>query len=455
MQTFRPGQVTTVYPCQLSPDNATLLGATSTDCGQNSDDRAYSRSASSFRATRVFLRPDPDLLQSVRATLRHGVEPVGDSGGRASSSARRAIRAFARDRASSTTRSNNWCSNSSAPNRPSVAATTSPIRCSTRLPRHRRGLCIRIRLTAFCRRPPGTPIDWSTFRPILLYGDLQPHLRTQYSEQYNLTIQRGLTKDTVLQIGYVGSQAHRLLVSHDLNYGNPQTCLDLNSYPRRRRLVRSSGRKRVLCSAGHEDPCGRFHLALQPGTEAVRHRRPNGGRQRHHLGRLARYSSPNCQLFTGSGCPAGWSSRVLQHLCRRHHRHSNYNSLQAPLKKRFSRGLQFQPAYTWSKSFDLGSSFRRRSGSHRPTPQLCLSEFDARHRFVYSYDWELPIRKFEGFGGKLLNGWTTSGIVTFQTGFPIRITSSDDNELYTSTFFESAGEPDSTAQFQLVGSAPT
>ena len=32
-----------------------------------------------------------------------------------------------------------------------------------------------------------------------------------------------------LELSYVGSQGHRLLATHDLNYGNPQTCLDLNN----------------------------------------------------------------------------------------------------------------------------------------------------------------------------------------------------------------------------------
>ena len=67
------------------------------------------------------------------------------------------------------------------------------------------------------------------FRPILLFGQFQPHLRSQYSAQYNFTIERELTRDLKLQVGYVGSQGHRLLATHDLNYGNPQTCLDLNA----------------------------------------------------------------------------------------------------------------------------------------------------------------------------------------------------------------------------------
>jgi hypothetical protein len=42
----------------------------------------------------------------------------------------------------------------------------------------------------------GTMQNWAQFEPIDLYGDFQPHLRSQYSAQYNLTVQRELTKDT-------------------------------------------------------------------------------------------------------------------------------------------------------------------------------------------------------------------------------------------------------------------
>jgi hypothetical protein len=59
----------------------------------------------------------------------------------------------------------------------------------------------------------------------------------------------------------------------------------------------------------------------------------------------------------------------------------------------------------------------------------------------------LPIPKFEGLMGKFLDGWQWSGILTFQSGFPIRITSSDDIEEFSSVFFEAPGEPNETAPF--------
>jgi hypothetical protein len=76
-----------------------------------------------------------------------------------------------------------------------------------------------------------------------------------------------------------------------------------------------------------------------------------------------------------------------------------------------------------------------------------LSLFDATHRIVASYYWELPVPKYTGFKSIALNGWALSGITTFQTGFPIRITSEADNELMDSFDFELPGEPDQLAPF--------
>jgi hypothetical protein len=127
---------------------------------------------------------------------------------------------------------------------------------------------------------------------------------------------------------------------------------------------------------------------------------------------------------------------------------SAYNSLQVSLDKRFAHGLQFTAAYTYSKSIDEASSFE---GILNPLPganNFGRSLFDARHRFVISYYWDLPIKKYNGFAGKLLNDWALSGITTYQTGFPIRITSSADNELMYSADFEYPGQPDQIASFQ-------
>jgi hypothetical protein len=129
---------------------------------------------------------------------------------------------------------------------------------------------------------------------------------------------------------------------------------------------------------------------------------------------------------------------------------SAYNSFQAMLEKRFSHGLQFQGAYTWSKSIDQASSFEAILNPIDPRRSRSLSQFDARHRFVLSYVWELPTPKYSGFTGKIANGWDLSGIVTVQSGFPIRITSQDDIEEMNSFDFELPGEPNMTAPFHTA-----
>src|ERR1019366_7751174 len=75
--------------------------------------------------------------------------------------------------------------------------------------------------------PKGQDPGWANFRPITLFGELQPKLRAQYTEQYNFGIQHEVMRYTVLSVGYVGSQGHRLLATHDLSPANAQTCLDI------------------------------------------------------------------------------------------------------------------------------------------------------------------------------------------------------------------------------------
>jgi hypothetical protein len=120
---------------------------------------------------------------------------------------------------------------------------------------------------------------------------------------------------------------------------------------------------------------------------------------------------------------------------------SNYNGLQISLEKNFSHGLMFQASYTLSKTIDQGASFENELNPIDPRATRGLSLLDAKHRFVFSPVWELPIPKKEGFAGKVANGWQLSAIITYQSGFPIRMQTQDDAELQSSYFFEDANTP--------------
>ena len=296
---------------------------------------------------------------------------------------------------------------------------------------------------------PGTPQDWGIYEPILLFGDFQPHMRTQFSDQYNFTIQRELSRDSKLEIGYVGSQGHRLLATHDVNYSNPQTCLDLNSILGAGTCGQFTEDSSFFIPGGTVLPAD-LHLPYAQNNSVI----PAGttvGPNGITLVGLRPYSSPQCDPMTGIGCPTATGVPVFSSIFAQDTiANSGYNSLQVSVDKRFAHGLQFTAAYTFSKSIDEASSFE---GILNPLPganNRSLSLFDARHRFVLSYFWELPVPKYSGLAGKMLDGWSISGITTYQTGFPIRITSSADNELMNSFDFELPGEPDQLAPFKRL-----
>jgi carboxypeptidase family protein len=315
----------------------------------------------------------------------------------------------------------------------------------------------------------GQPTDLSLFRPILLYGDFEPHLRTQYTSQYNLTIQRELSASTMLQIGYVGSQGHRLLASHDINPSIPQTCLDIMSVaaespnPTTNPYVTSYG-SGANCAPTFEDsqwtisplataPAGGFHVPYGPNGPTVIPAGTSIGSVATsglNLVGLRPYSSPNCNPYSGTGCPVDGIPVFTDIFAEDTIANSVYNALEMMLQRRFSHGLQFQAAYTFSKSIDDGSTFEETLDPFNYRASRAASIFNAKQRFVISYDWEIPTRKYSGFKGAVLNDWEISGITQFQSGFPIRLDTADDNELINSFFFLGTEAPSLVAPFQKL-----
>jgi hypothetical protein len=305
----------------------------------------------------------------------------------------------------------------------------------------------------------GTAVDWSNFASSVYFGQFPANMRPQYQDQYNLTIKRELPGNMLLQVAYVGSQGHRLLATYEVNPGNPQTCLDLANLGQGCGPFGEDSPYSFVLPAGQT-----FHLPyvgggpngqnipcsiLKPSTACVI-TGATGGTPITLVG-LRPYSSPLCDPLTGTGCPTSGAPVFSGIFSEDTIAHSNYNSLQALFERRFSHGLQFQASYTFSKSLDNASSFESALNPLNFNSTYGLSNYDARHRFVFNYVWDLPVPKFEGFKGKLLDGWEVSGILSFQSGFPVRITSQDDVELLDTTFdFEEPGQPNLVGPFKSV-----
>jgi hypothetical protein len=141
----------------------------------------------------------------------------------------------------------------------------------------------------------------------------------------------------------------------------------------------------------------------------------------------------------------------------------SYNSLQVSLNKRFSRGLNNQLSYTFSKNIDYLSSNAQITSNGIADPFDFFmfrgpADFDRRHRFVDSIVYQIPDAG-QAIGSRLasavLGNWQASGIVTLQTGNPFSIVSTNDamasagtaNGLLTGKLIIAQGRTDQVAHY--------
>jgi carboxypeptidase family protein len=125
----------------------------------------------------------------------------------------------------------------------------------------------------------------------------------------------------------------------------------------------------------------------------------------------------------------------------------NYNSMQAVLQKRLSRGLDAQVAYTWSHCLTNNSGYygtwggARQSSTASPYYQNLYdphadyaSCYYNSNNIVSAYaTYELPVGRGKQFGANMnavanqvVGGWTASTIISTHSGFPLAIYGSGD-----------------------------
>ncbi len=245
---------------------------------------------------------------------------------------------------------------------------------------------------------PGATGIWDQYLPIATAPTYRTDNKLPYSEQFNLTIQRELAGSAVLTVGYVGSRGHHLLNEIELNPGNAATCLALQP---------------PVVPAGQG--CGQY------GEDTIYYSASNPNQ-------AVSYGTRPYSVTSGRGLPQGlldfqsnpWEATEAN---------SAYDALQASVQKDVGR-FRFLGAYTWSKSFDNSSGFYDEPNPYNPRASRALSTFDLTHNFVMSYSYDLPFTKSaHGVQGKLLSGWTVTGITRFTTGFPVTLSESDDASL--------------------------
>ena len=108
--------------------------------------------------------------------------------------------------------------------------------------------------------------------------------------------------------------------------------------------------------------------------------------------------------------------------------YSTYHSLQVSIIQRLSHGISFQGAYSWSKSIDIGSEEVNSKDLLNNVDGIWafgqglnrgVSDFDVPHRLVMNFVWDLPHPAFRTPMPRfLLSGWELNGILSAHSGTP-------------------------------------
>jgi hypothetical protein len=214
--------------------------------------------------------------------------------------------------------------------------------------------------------------------------------KNPYVEQWDLSIERELARNTTLEANYVGNKGVHLLERFNIDQAG---ALPANEV--------------TYCNANP--------------TSTI----ASGG-------------TYNCTYTTRLPLPNFTSSNGF--LDSRWEGHSFYNAGNVKLEHRASDGAVLL-VYTWSKSLDnksaaagIGSTNSYAGPMDSADPQLdyARSDFDVGQRFVASYAYMLPVGRGKKFGGSMnraedaaVGGWELTGIAAFQKGFPFSVAAND------------------------------
>jgi hypothetical protein len=294
---------------------------------------------------------------------------------------------------------------------------------------------------------PLAPIPLTSDRTQSLNGTADDRI-TPYIQSFNLSVQRELTKDLTLEVGYVGNKGTKLLDIIQLNEPNIFQNGILDAFNMTRAGANAPLFDRVLMGL-NVPGVGTVNGTTLMGSQAFR--RSPLTRSFFANGSVAAFANflNTSNAITGQfggllrnaklpenfivvnpqfGSDRLWSSGGS----------STYHSLQLQLRKRVSQGVSGQFSYTFSKA--LGNAvtlidesvtgvtnmntidYRNRSRNKGPL------SFDRRHIFNVSGTWELPFgpgRPFlaggPGWMHRIVEGWQLSSIAKYTTGGPLNI----------------------------------
>src|SRR6266853_860299 len=246
-----------------------------------------------------------------------------------------------------------------------------------------------------CAPGVASPCTTTPYAP----GGVDPNLHTPTIQQWSFTVERELTRNLMLSVGYVGGQSYHTPLAENANSAAPLVCAS------------------AQCLSGGTTTNGLRYGFLANGQ-------PNPAQPPVFAPQGAFYLPPGLRPNPNVGTGVTWFDEGT----------SSYHSLNVSLTKRASRGLTFKANYTYAKVMDLNSAILAPSGYNEPPDVFSpfhlelnrgVAAYSIQHQGGGSVSYQLPFGKGQRFasgaGGlvdKLIGGWQWNGIVTAQGGFP-------------------------------------
>jgi len=306
----------------------------------------------------------------------------------------------------------------------------------------------------------GVPLDLPTFKvPItdrenfLLNSanglwTANPNLRSPYVHQFSFGIEREIFKDTALEIRYSGNRSPNGWRAQDINEINIFENGFLQEFLNAQKNLAARGGTNFApgCATCVPTPILDKFFAGLASTSTTGYQSSTfiSYLTQNNVGTMGMTLAFNPAYRTNRenpalGLPANFFvanpnaafARVLLNDAR-----SNYNALEIEVRRRFSRGLQFQADYTWSKA--MGDAVDGQGNNQNDLiPHLTQrdsnldyrrSNQDQTQRFVANGIYELPFGKGKSFltnsngiVDRIVGGWTLGVIGVFSTSPPFYI----------------------------------
>lgn len=233
---------------------------------------------------------------------------------------------------------------------------------------------------------------------------LQADWKTPYMQHWSLDFQHQLTENTIVTVGYYGSKGTNLIGVTEINDIAPGVALNSTC---------ATGATYLGQTGATTGPCQPAGFAFRNSSTIINNPNISGTTRSTDLLIL-----DQLRPYRGYRSIAMIQPRY----------NSNYHSLQVYAQHRFSGSSQLNFAYTWSKNLTDAQTDRSSApqNSYDTSAEWARATLDRRHVMNANYVYELPwFNRQDTALAKVLGGIQFSGIVTYQTGLPFTVTTSN------------------------------